>query len=399
VQVGIEADLHLLPSATHTAEAFDASLAGQAAGLPPLIGISHDVTARYKPILEGGQRLLEATEIASVNSADVVADPAAGGRVTRMVAGGIGDDPTTHEGNEMNLKQLLALLRKASAEERAELLKEHSAILDDAGLTDADITRLITEPDPAGETGAGAGDGATTETEKELVGAGAGATECVYARSTPLGRMLVDAAVRDAGLDERLVESVARQLPDRFTEAQLMRTVETAAQFTKEFEKAGLAPKIQNGGVSVTKDERDAKVARLDAFFDGDYSKGYKSFKEAFLDISGYDARKIFAIDGEDFNRTILRESFGPNPYDSARRSTESLDTTSWAQILGDSITRRVLKEFGMAQLNSWRAIVSDIVPVNDFRTQRIGRMGGFGVLPTVPERAPYQPLKSPGDE
>lgn len=395
---GIDADLHLLPSATHTAEAFDASLAGQAAGLPPLIGISHDVTARYKPILEGGQRLLEAVEIASVNSADVVADPAAGGRVTRMVAGGIGDtlNPTIPEGNTMNLKQLLEALRKASAEERAELLKEHSAVLDDAGLSIDDVTRVLTAEVEPGTPDVKT---TTTEEEKELVGAAAGMTESVYARTSPMGRMLVTTAVRDAGLDERLVESISKQLPERFTETQLVQTLDTAKNFTREFEAAGLTPKVKDGGLAVTKDERDAKVERLDAFFDGDHSKGYRSFKEAFLDISGYDPRKIFAIDGEDFNRVVLRESFGQSPYDSARRSTESIDTSTWAQILGDSISRRVLKEFSMAQLNTWRAIVSDIVPVNDFRTQRIDRMGGYGVLPTVPERAPYQPLTTPGDE
>src|SRR5262249_55578185 len=51
---GIEGDLHLLPSANHTAEALDASLAAQSSGLQPLVGISHDVMARYKPITDGG---------------------------------------------------------------------------------------------------------------------------------------------------------------------------------------------------------------------------------------------------------------------------------------------------------------------------------------------------------
>jgi hypothetical protein len=84
---GLEGDLHLLPSATHAAEALDATLAAQAAGQAPLVGISHDVLATYKPVVVSGRRLQEATAIVKVNSADVVADPAAGGQAVRMVAG------------------------------------------------------------------------------------------------------------------------------------------------------------------------------------------------------------------------------------------------------------------------------------------------------------------------
>jgi hypothetical protein len=401
---GIDADLKLLPSATHVAEALDASLAAQAEGLPPLVGISHDVVARYKPVVEGGSRLLEATEIASVHSADVVADPAAGGRVTRMVAGGFGDDPITTipEGNTMNLKQLLALLRKASAEERAELLKEHANLLEETGLSADDITKLVdvaataeTEAPatPPAATPAAAGDGTETDAPVEPV---------LVAKESVMGRLLINAAASQAKLSDVAAGVFAKQLPDRFTEAELERHVESAAAMAAEYERAGLTPRIQGGGVAVTKDERDKKVARVDAFFEGDFREGYRSFKEMFIDVMDYDVRKIHAMDGEDFNRVILRESLlgdgDSHLYDSAR-ATESLEVASWAQILGDSITRRLVKEFSNANLSSWRSIVSDIVPVNDFRAQRIDRMGGYGVLPTVAERGPYQPLTPPGDE
>jgi len=88
VPEGLDGDLHLLPSAAHTGEALDASLAAQAAGLAPLVGISHDVLAHYQPLAIGGRRLHEATAIVKVHSADVVADPAAGDKPIRMLAGG-----------------------------------------------------------------------------------------------------------------------------------------------------------------------------------------------------------------------------------------------------------------------------------------------------------------------
>jgi hypothetical protein len=67
--------------------------------------------------------------------------------------------------------------------------------------------------------------------------------------------------------------------------------------------------------------------------------------------------------------------------------------------VLGDSITRRMVAEYGQPSLQTWRQIVSSMPPVNDFRTQRIDRVGGYGVLPTVNQGAPYQPLTTPGNE
>jgi hypothetical protein len=67
--------------------------------------------------------------------------------------------------------------------------------------------------------------------------------------------------------------------------------------------------------------------------------------------------------------------------------------------VLGDSITRRLIDEYNQPDLQNWRQITSSIVPVNDFRTQRIDRIGGYGTLPAVNQGAPYQPLTSPGNE
>jgi hypothetical protein len=76
---GLYGTLTLLPGATHAAEALDASIAAQAAGLPPLIGLSHDVRASFRSIPgAGGRRVLEAVAIEAVQSTDLVADPSAG---------------------------------------------------------------------------------------------------------------------------------------------------------------------------------------------------------------------------------------------------------------------------------------------------------------------------------
>lgn len=394
---GLEADLHLLPGATHTAEALDASLAAQAAGLAPLVGISHDVHGTWRAVVEGGQRFQEATRILKVNSADVVADPAAGGRVTRMVAGG-SDEPNPEEGHMKTLKEVLALLRAAKT--RADydaLATEHKAVLDVAGLSAADdapfvepvVEPVVEKPKELVPAGAPAGAGA---------GAGEQVTESTYARSSIMGDTLLRAAIGRVGFtgDDvvgRVAEAVTPILPERFTETDLTTWLK---DMKPNLEKLFLGPSVPH--VQVVKEARDRQIEALNATFDGDFSKGYSSIRQAFFDISGADPRKFFSLGSGDINRAILRESYGQG-WDSGQRMLESLDTTSWAEVLGDSITRRLIKEYQLPQLQSWRRLVSDIVPVNDFRSQHRVRVGGYGVLPVVNQGAPYQPLTSPGDE
>lgn len=367
---GIEADLHLLPSATHAVEALEASLAAQADGLDPLVGISHDVMATYKPIVAGGVRLAEATSILQVNSADIVANPAAGGQATRMVAGGItpetdpaGTVPAGESTKETDVAptkaDILAALKEATVDELAAV-----------GLSKADQ---------------GTGDGKPAEQTTEAT------APTGQPKDSFLGRLLVKQKVADANLPESVVESLTQALPERITESDVDAQISSLKAALGVAERAGLTP--QHTPAQVGQEAFDKKKAALDAFFAKDYSIGYRSFREAFMDITGIRQR---AFD-EDFNRTILKESFGAG-FSSAARSTESMDSTSWNLVLGDSITRRLVAEYAQPSLQTWRSIVS-IVPVNDFRTQRIERIGGYGTLPVVNQGAPYQPLTSPGNE
>lgn len=374
---GLDADLCLLPSATHTAEALDATIAAQDDGLPPLVGVSHDVVATFKPIVDGGRRLQEAVAIVKVHSADVVADPAAGGKAVRAVAGGTDPDPAGTEPAADTAKEsdvpatkadVLAALKDATDDELA------AVGLSKAGTKSTEST----PPEPT-----------TTPTTTTA------ATEAVAAaqpKDSFLGRLMVKGKVSDAGLPEAVIESITSALPDRITESDVDAQVASIKATLGLVERAGLAPTVTT---QVTKEALDKKTAALDAFFAGKYSEGYRSFREAYADITGKRPQSW----GEDFNRTILRESFGQGYDADARRAQESLITTSWDVILGDSVTRRMIAEYAHPDLTTWRRVVSSVVPLSDFRTQRIERLGGYGVLPAVNQGAPYQPLTSPGDE
>lgn len=132
---------------------------------------------------------------------------------------------------------------------------------------------------------------------------------------------------------------------------------------------------------------------------------GFISLKEAYRHISG-DLREP---DAED----ILFESFFYMPKFAKARQwdthesrafkafmnfKESITTSTFGEILGDSITRKMMKDYEDSDLQVWRKLASEIAPIKDFRTNRRLIMGGYGVLPTVSEQGTYTELTSPTD-
>jgi hypothetical protein len=396
-ETGLVGELHLLPSATHTAELLDQTLENQAAGLPLLVGISHDALTTSKRVNENGRIFMEVTGIVAVNSADVVVSPAAGGMAMRTVAGG---QPTTtptttprhKETITVTFKQLLALLRQVeSAAERAALLDEHAAVIEAAGLkgiSEAEALRMAESIHAASQAARTAEGSAPVPAVARL------------AKGSALTDVVVERTLKSAGLPDRLAEAILSELSDQFTEAELAAKVESHKRILEAQEKAGLTPGIPH--VDVVADSQDKLKARLDATFAGDLRNGFRSFKEAYMAFTG---RRPVALDGSDFNREILRESgsFLRNGerigFDGGDRSIESATTTTWSLALGDSMTRRMVAEYAQPSLATWRPIVSSIVPVQDFRLQRIERIGGYGTLPTVAQGAPYQALTTPGND
>lgn len=437
-RTGLEADLHLLPSATHAAEALDASLEAQAHGLPPLVGLSHDVAAHFRPLVDRGRHIQEATRIVRVNSADIVAVPAAGGRAVRSVAGG--DETTPRDENQGDAVEASNWKKGDPPPWLADDDKKKSdGTEDDADAEDGESDGSD-EGDPSDEKTRKPGNGGKPTRSKTMKESGkvdlaqviqavrsADPTERAalvevlggaVAESTPAGyaqesedrtreaadlvypadsrgaRRLVKEMLSEARLPEASAPKVIAALGDRFTEADVERHIEGVKDALSIAE---LADMPGSPVAVVTQESRDKKVAALDRFFESDFANGYHSFKQAYIDITGYSPRSFT----EDVSRMILRESMGitSGGYDSSISARESLNAGSWDQILGDSITRRMIAEYARPDLQDWRKIVSSIVPLTDFRTQRRTRFGGYGTLPIVNEGQPYNSLNSPSDE
>ncbi len=218
---------------------------------------------------------------------------------------------------------------------------------------------------------------------------------------------LVD-AVQNSNLPPKAMEKVLRMFKGRVVESAVIdREIEDMRDIAAVNDNSGdLHIGGQSRAVRVTESEWDKRTTALDGFWANEDLKGadgrpvrrMRSLQEAFEVMSG----KRYS------HRTFMKESLGlpGSQYDSAGRygvqagrMTEALTTSSWAQILGDSITRRMLAEYNVPSLQNWRQIVSEVGSIKDFRTQRRMRIGGYGLLPTVGQNDSYVPLTSPGDE
>jgi hypothetical protein len=124
------------------------------------------------------------------------------------------------------------------------------------------------------------------------------------------------------------------------------------------------------------------KVARCSCLLrPGHRDHGHvQSFREAYGEITG-DRRVTGRLENCDPVR--LREAMGDAVF------RESLDSTSFASVLGNAITRRMVADYrDMGQYDVWRNL-ADVVPLSDFRTNERTRYGGYGDLPVVPEATP----------
>lgn len=146
------------------------------------------------------------------------------------------------------------------------------------------------------------------------------------------------------------------------------------------------------------RDEADRKRAALDGLWEPaprvrDGLAPYRFLSEAFQDFTG---RRLTpqAFFAETFHYHRAGED-----WNGIRRLSASLATATWGEAFGDSIRRALLRDFRDERFHLWRRIVSAVVPVRDFRTNRRVRVGGYGDLATVAEQATYPALASPSDE
>lgn len=342
---GINADFAVLQSAGDTAAKIKELYER---GMSSAFGFSIDVGGVAKN--RAGFR--EAVSITKVNSVDLIIEPGAGGQLIRLVE-------AKQEVDTMRDRMIEAVKAANNGQ-----LPSGLDVDNDAALEAAYREALAPNPDNVAIEAAALREAKAT-------------ARAVIAEST-----------LPAAAKEKLKAQFDAQTA-RFTEAEVTAAITNEATYLAKFTESG---KVKAGDFNdgrVTDDRADRVGAMLDAFFDP-ANRTVQSFKECYIEITG--DKRVTGLT-RDADPVRLREALG----DSAFR--EALDSSSWADVLGNSITRRLIADYNQPnQYDVYQQLVS-VVPLSDFRTQERTRFGGYGDLPAVAEGAPYNPLTSPSDE
>ncbi|WP_423458028.1 hypothetical protein [Ottowia sp. VDI28] len=341
-------------------------------GMQGLLGLSIDAFARTRPRQVGKERLTEAVKFTKVVSVDLIVEPGAGGGLDRLTEAAA--DPTTNEGSNMPLwkQRLLEAIKAKDPAKHATINVD--TITDDevVNLHEAVCGPLVPEPGTQRVTEAQGDNTPITRADLQVFELRGAARERISTAKLPQASK------------DRLLAQVATAGADRLTEAAVVDLIKGEGDYVARVTESGSVrvPMFGNGSIEVG-DRSLTMKDMLDAFWDPDHKDHgrVQSFKECYIEMTG--------------DRLItgrMREC-------DQSRLVESLGSSTLGEVLGDSITRRMVAEYRAAvDFDGWRQI-ANVVPVSDFRVQHRTRWGGYGDLPVVAESADYQPLTSPGDE
>jgi len=374
---GLYAQLNLLESGRWL---HDKLVEARTRGKRDLFGLSIVALGQFTLRKRNSQTVRQVDKIERVISVDPVVFPSAGGRMTALIA-------ASEKEKEGELEMFDKLLQVIEAT-RPDLLEGK----DLENITETELAELYEaalasepkseeKPKSAPQEKSGPGTDFLAEAQAKI-------QEAEQRVKLMECRLLLREKLAESNLPEIAQARLRKIFADRvFEESELVSAIKEEKDYLAQLHQTPV--REAGSGIEEVLAERDKLIKSLDGFFfDEDLRIGdqkvprFRSIREAYITITG------------DRNLTgQLSEAA------SLRRFTEAVDSTTWAQILGDSITRRMIAEYNLPQLQDWRKVISDITPITDFRTNRRMRMGGYGVLPAVSESGNYTELTSPGDE
>lgn len=350
-------------------------------GMQGLMGLSIDATARTKRRKAGTETLREAVKFTKVHSVDLIVEPGAGGGLDRLTEAAADQSIPNQEGTAMPLwkQRMLEAIKAKDPAKHATINPETISDDEVVNLHEAVCGPLVP---PAGQTRmteAVGDDAPVTRAELQVF------TLRGAARDRIAGSKLPQAA------KERLQAQIATAGADRLTEAAVGDLIKAEGDYIARMTESGSVRVPMFGSGSIQVEDRSVAIRdMLDAFFDPTHKdhRSVQSLRECYIEITG-DRRVTGQLRDADLGR--MAESLGV--------MRESVSSSTWADALGDSITRRMQAVYtGLTSLDSWKKVAT-WGPVNDFRTQERVRIGGYGNLPAVAQGAPYAALTSPGDD
>lgn len=385
-----------------------------------LVGFSIDAVAAVKETLtEAGDIVKEVLSFDKIDEVTVVTEPGAGGRLLRLVA-------STNQNKQKE---------KVAMNEILKWLKEHFPRLVESVNEDAEpdvLTAKILEalakvqegykePEQKNEP---AQSGITAE---QVTGMIQKAEEIKAGKETALveSQQLLKKKVVESTLPEQVQKKILEANKDRkLTEDEINAILMVEQNVLASLQESGLYVPGQEAGNIKVGEEEDEKIQKaMDGMFEGEDIDGIPRFRglhESYRKLTGFDGNAA------QIGRCLLRETavslppmdFADNfsPTEAGKewkkklkesrapdlrrlKEASTLLTTTWTEVFGDSVRRKIMKEYNRPQLQDWKKVVSDIGSAPDFRTNRRIRIGGFGNLATVSENGTYQYIDLPTDE
>ena len=342
-----------------------------ARGMTNLFGLSIVAAGRARITRAGGRvvRLVESIE--QVESVDLVLYPSAGGAILDDFKEAVRGRAAAEE-KDMKLRDKMIALIEAKMPEKAKTLdREDDDALEtlyrEAVAANAPSNEPQDPPQPPGV------DLAAVDTRI------AEAVRLTEARAS--ARVAVAGSQLPAPAKTRLETRFAEAAVDDLGTAAVAKVIEAEQAYLAEAAPGGQVMGLGDPGhVSLIESQGEKVVKLFDALLDP-ADRSMVSIKEAYVQVTG---DKAVTGQMRECNRALLREA---------------LDSTSLGEVLGDSITRRMIADYRESGVHDWWMNLATVIPVNDFRTQRRIRWGGYGNLPAVEEGADYAALASPGDE
>lgn len=342
-----------------------------AAGKHDLAGLSIDARAKGSMRVMEGKKVKVPSALTRVVSVDLIVEPGAGGRLIRLVESAPAN-PDPEGDRDMKLRE--KMLRLIEAKNPAKFAQIDPEKISDDDLETAYRECVLADQAPPPNVSALA-----DQVEQRL--------RLIESRAT--ARSAIAASNLPAAAKDRLQRDFA--VRESFTDADVAAAIDGERQYLGRISESGHVRLSGLPDIEVA-DRSTAIAGMLDAFFDPEHAnhRDVQSFRECYIEITG-DRRVTGQLRDCDMSR--LRESLGMDLREAA------IDSSTFAQVLGDSITRRALAEYRQQnQYDAWRQI-ANVVPVNDFRTQHRTRWGGFGDLPVVAEAGDYIDGTVPDDD
>jgi hypothetical protein len=347
-------------------------------GMQSLLGLSIDAVAKIKKTHQGGKALREATKFTKVSSVDLIVEPGAGGGLDRLTEAAA----ETHEGDRtMPLwkQRMLEAIKAKDPAKHATINVETISDDEVVNLHEAVCGPLVPVAGAERLTEATGDNTPVTRAELQMIELRQKAGVKISASKLP-----------QVAKDKLQADFAGRA---RFVEADVDGAIKAEGEYLARFTESGAVRVPMFGGGSIEVGDRSVQIKdMLDAFFDPAHKdhKRVQSVRECYIEITG-DRKVTGQLRECDMSR--LAESLGEAGL------REAIDSSTFADALGNTITRRMQAIFtGLTDLQKWKT-VAVWGPVSDFRTQERVRIGGYGNLPAVLESGSYDALTSPGDD